>query len=90
MIKAIVFAALAACGINPTSSTADPPGEQPDAPPEEPIKPMDQHFCCQSVDPKNKTGDGCNTIAPTQIDACAEVLYCPGFWAKHDGKVHCE
>ena len=90
MIKAIVFAALTACGINPSPSTVEPPAKQPDAPSEEPIKPMDQHFCCQSVDPKNKTGDGCNTIAPTQIDQCAEVLYCPGFWAKHDGKVYCE
>ena len=71
MIKAIMLAALAACGVQPTPATnADPPAEQPDVPPESEIKPLDQHFCCQSVDHKSLSGDGCVTIGPNQIDAC--------------------
>lgn len=85
--KILLFAFIAACGGQTNSaSNPDEPGK---APPEQPVV-EDQHFCCQSVDPKTKTGDGCVTIAQTQIDRCAKVLYCPGFWAKDDGTVTCD
>lgn len=90
LTKIILFAVVAACGVPSIPATADPPAEQPDKlPPEEP-EVKDQHFCCQTVDQKNLTGDGCNTIAPTQIDACANVLYCEGNWSKKEGHVVCE
>jgi hypothetical protein len=66
-----------------------PDTEQSDGHNEETVL-EDQHFCCHSVDPKTKSGEGCNTIGPNQIDACAEVLVCPGFWAKHDRTIYCE
>jgi hypothetical protein len=71
------------------SNRANAPDQPDKLQPEEDIQ-EDQHFCCHSVDPKSKTGDGCVTIGANQIDTCGEVLYCPGFWAKHDGKVSCE
>jgi hypothetical protein len=88
--KTILFAVLAACGVQANGATSPDEPDEPDK-----LRPGDdiqeeQHFCCHSVDPKAKTGDGCVTIGPNQIDACGEVLYCPGFWAKHDGKVFCE
>ena len=91
MLRTIIIAVLAACGVSPTQATdADPPAEQPDAPPESEIKPLDQHFCCQSVDHKSLSGEGCVTIGPNQIDACSEVLYCEGNWTKSKGTVRCE
>jgi hypothetical protein len=90
--KPLLALILAACGLSstPTSATAEPPAEQPDdLDPTEPGHQEDQHFCCQSVDPKTKTGEGCETIGSGKIDLCAEVLYCSGDWAKHDGKVYC-
>jgi hypothetical protein len=52
--NAIVFAALAACGVSSTPATTEPPAEQPDEfEPTEPIvKPIESHWCCQSVDPQ--------------------------------------
>jgi hypothetical protein len=71
------------------SDRATAPDEPTDKqPPEDPQ--MDQHFCCQSVDPKTMSGEGCQTMGATQIDLCANVLYCEGNWAKQDGKVTCE
>jgi hypothetical protein len=92
MIKAIVFAALAACGVQPTPATADP-AEQPDEyePTEPAVKPIDSHWCCQSVDPKTKSGEGCNMFsgAIELVNACAQYLYCEGSVSKQDGKVTC-
>jgi hypothetical protein len=88
LIKPLILAVIAACSIPSTSATTEPPAEQPEKKPPE-MKPKDQHFCCQSVDPKTKTGEGCETIGSGKIDLCAEVLYCSGDWAKHDGKVYC-
>jgi hypothetical protein len=88
--KSLILAALAACGVpsNP-ATTEPPPTEQPDKqPPEE--KQKDQHFCCQSVDPKTMSGEGCFTIGKGQVDQCPELLYCAGSYAKHDGKVYCD
>jgi hypothetical protein len=75
---------------NVKAATEQPPPDDPDkVAPREDIQ-EDQHFCCQSVDPKAMTGNGCVIIGQSQIDQCAEVLYCAGSWAKHDGKVSCE
>jgi hypothetical protein len=67
------------------------PDEPDKAPPEEPEL-KEQHFCCQSVNHKTKSGDGCDPISGSleTIAACNKVLYCPGFWTKDDGKVTCE
>lgn len=83
--KTILFALLATCGVPSTPVTA--PDEK--QPPEEDAQ-EDQHFCCQSVDLKTMTGEGCQTMGAGQIDLCANVLYCSGNWAKADGKVACE
>jgi hypothetical protein len=88
--KPLLLAFLAACGVPfDTATIESPPVEQPDKqrPDDEQ---MDQHFCCQTVDPKNLTGDGCTTIEPGQINACSEVLYCEGNWTKHNDKVTCQ
>ena len=94
MIKAIVFAALAACGVQPTPATADPPAEQPgEFEPTEPVvKPTDSHWCCQSVDFKTMSGEGCNAFSGSieLINACAKYLYCEGNAVKDDGKVKCQ
>jgi hypothetical protein len=90
LTKPLLAIILTACGVSSTPATRDPPPtEQPDAPPEG-EKPMDQHFCCQSVDHKTMSGEGCQTMGAGQIDLCANVLYCEGNWAKEDGKVWCE
>jgi hypothetical protein len=88
VIKAIVFAALAACGVSPTPA-AEPPAEQPGEFEPGGVKPVDQHWCCASVDFKTLSGDGCWTIGAGQIDQCPKVLYCPGAWVKDEGKVQC-
>jgi hypothetical protein len=92
VLKAILFAALAACGVPSTPATTEPPPAQPDKkPPGEVVKPIEQHWCCQSVDHETKTGDGCDPISGSleTIAACNKVLYCSGDWTKSDGKVHC-
>lgn len=89
--KPIILAIITACSVPSTPATTEPPPtEQPDAPPDEP-EVKDQHWCCQSVDHKAKTGDGCSAISGSleTINACANVLYCPGFWTKEDGTVQC-
>jgi hypothetical protein len=91
--KSLLAFILAACGVSSTatSATAEPPAEQPDKLPPDEVKPVDQHWCCQSVDYKTKTGDGCDPISGSleTIAACNKVLYCSGDWTKDDGKVHC-
>jgi hypothetical protein len=91
MIKAIVFAALAACGVSPTPATAAPPAEHPDEFEPNEMKPKESHWCCQAVDPKTKSGDGCSAFSGSieVINQCAEYLHCPDGATKHDGKVTC-
>lgn len=74
-----------------TYSAATNPDEPDKLAPDEDA-PTDQHFCCVDVDLKNFTGDGCNAIsgALETINACANLLYCPGKYAKKDGHVVCE
>jgi hypothetical protein len=88
LTKPILLAFLVACGVNSSTATIESATEQHDKKP--PDERTDQHFCCQSVDPESKTGDDCIAIGPNQIDACANVLTCPGSWAKQDGKVVCK
>jgi hypothetical protein len=91
--KALLALILAACGVPSTPTTSEPPAEEPDKkPPNGEVKPIDQHWCCDSVDHKNKSGDGCDPISGSleTIAACSEVLYCPGFWTKSKGTVRCE
>jgi hypothetical protein len=90
LTKPLLLALLAACGAPSNTATIEsPPVEEPDKQPPDDDQ-MDQHFCCQAVDQKNLSGDGCQTIAPTQIDVCNKVLYCEGNWSKDDGHVKCE
>lgn len=90
MLRPLLLALLAACGV--PSATATALDEQPLAPPETEEPPEDQHFCCRSVDPKTLTGDGCTAISGSleTINACNNVLFCPGAWTKQDGVVTCE
>jgi hypothetical protein len=90
LIKPLILAVIAACGVPSTSATTDPPAEQPDKKPPD-AKPKDSHWCCQSVDPKAKSGEGCTAMSGSLelINACAEYLYCSGDAAKHDGKTYC-
>ena len=87
LTKTILFAVLAACGVPSTPAIA--PDEPDKLPPEEP-EVKDQHFCCQSVDPKTFTGEGCQLITEQQVALCNKILYCEGNWVKDDGKVTCE
>jgi hypothetical protein len=86
LTKHILFALLAACGIQPTPATA--PDEPDQQPPDETQE--DQHFCCQSVDHKTFSGDGCSLITELQVALCNKVLYCEGNWVKDDSKVWCQ
>jgi hypothetical protein len=92
LTKPLLAIILTTCGVSSTPAAADPPAEQPDEyePTEPAVKPMDQHFCWQSVDPKTMSGEGCLTIGKGQVDQCPELLYCAGSYAKHDGKVYCD
>jgi hypothetical protein len=92
LIKPVILALLAVCGVNPNPATTDPPpSEQPDKKPPEDVQ-KDQHFCCFDVDPKAMTGDGCTAIsgALETINACQNLLYCEGNYTKKDGTVTCE
>lgn len=88
--KPLLIALLAACGVNSSGATAEPPGgEQPVAPPDQPPQEEGQHFCCESVDAEAGKGNGCVTIGKEHIALCNNILYCGVSWAKEDGKVTC-
>jgi hypothetical protein len=86
MPKAILLALLAACGAHTNSATA--PDEQPIEPPEQDLK-ENVYFCCNNVDHKTKTGDGCVTVGEKEIDRCSTVLVCSDGLTKKDGVVTC-
>ena len=92
LTKPLLLTILAACGAHHNIKSAESPTEEPDErqPPDTPQE--DQHFCCTDVDPAKFTGDGCVAIsgALETINACNNVLYCPGKWTKKDGNVTCE
>jgi predicted small lipoprotein YifL len=77
--KIILFAVIAACGVEQPPEFAPP-----DEPPQE-----DQHFCCGSVDPKTWTGDDCSLLSKEHLVLCNTILYCPGKWTKEHGHVTC-
>jgi hypothetical protein len=92
MIKAIVFAALAACGVQPTPAV-EPPDEPNEYEPTEPaVKPIESHWCCKSVDPKTMSGQDCTAFSGSIeiINTCAQYLHCSGGATKKDGNVQCE
>jgi hypothetical protein len=101
LTKTILIAVLAAaCGTpsSPATPADEPLGgdilssasapedkELPDeTPPEE-----GQHFCCQSVNLDKRSGEGCLSIGPGQIDTCSELLYCAGDYGKSGGTTKC-
>jgi hypothetical protein len=88
--KPIILSIIAACGLAAGGASTDPPAEQPDKKPPGQVE-EGQHFCCQSVDEKTFSGEGCVPISgEAQIAVCNKVLYCNGNWIKNDGKVTCE
>lgn len=53
-------------------------------------RPIEQHFCCTSVDTSGKgSGEGCTAVGPELINACDNVLYCSGNWAKKKDTTEC-
>jgi hypothetical protein len=84
--KLVRLAVLAACGVQAKQATA--PGEPDDRPPGDAVE-EGQHFCCDSVDLKSKSGEGCVTLAAGQIDLCPDVLYCSGDWGKTGNTTKC-
>lgn len=88
LTKPLLAVILAACGVNSTEAT-EPPTEQPDGQPPAPPVEEGQYFCCDSVDLKTKSGEGCVTLAAGQIDLCPDVLYCSGDWGKTNNKTQC-
>jgi hypothetical protein len=82
--KPLLAILLAACGVNSSGVTTEPPDKKP---PDETVK-ENVYFCCHDVDPKTETGEGCVTIGEKQIDSCSTVLACETF-TKKDGKVTC-
>jgi hypothetical protein len=93
--KPFILALIAACGVTAGAAsnpaTTEPPPEQPDVKPPENVQ-KDQHFCCQSVDLKSMSGDGCTAISDSLelINACGYLLYCEGNYGKENGHVQCE
>jgi hypothetical protein len=84
LTKPLLAIILAACGINSSPATADPPGEIQPPPIED-----GQHFCCEKF--TSDGGNGCVTIGPSHIALCDKVLYCGGSYQyeKDGGKVRC-
>lgn len=82
--KPLLAIILAACGVNSSPAT-----EQPDKkPPDETVR-DNVYFCCQGVDLKTASGNGCLTIGEKEIDRCDTVLACADGFVKVDGKVTC-
>jgi hypothetical protein len=93
--KALLFTILGACGVasgaasDPEPTLSPSELERPDGHNEETVL-EDQHFCCESVDTKNMSGEGCNAIGKESINSCPSVLYCPNRWGKDNGNVACD
>jgi hypothetical protein len=82
LTKPLLLTILAACSVH-----SEPPDEQPIAPPDQ----KDHvYFCCQDVDPKTFSGEGCLTIGEKEVDRCSTVLACSGNFTKKDGVVTCD
>jgi hypothetical protein len=94
--KPLILAIIAACGV--TAGAASSPATAEPPPPEQPgdfeppaVKPKESHWCCQDVDHKTKSGEGCTAMSGSLelINACAEYLYCSGDVAKDNGRTYC-
>lgn len=82
LTKAVLTIAILAACVAPSNPPDD--GYQPNQ-----TVLMDQHFCCNKVDPKTLSGEGCTAIGPEHINTCSKVLFCPEGWTKNDGDVSC-
>jgi hypothetical protein len=89
VIKPLIIAFLAACGVNSNLAPTEQSAEQPDVQPPDDINKDNVYFCCHDVDAKTKSGDGCVTIGEKEIDRCDTVLFCADGGTKKDGKVTC-
>jgi hypothetical protein len=91
VIKPLLIAFLAACGVTSDPATAEPPPEQPVEPPDTDGLEDGHNFCCQEIDPDPEvfSGDGCVEIAEVHVALCNKLLYCPDKYKKVDGTVTC-
>jgi hypothetical protein len=87
LAKPLLIALLAACGVNSSPATTEPP-EQPIEPPDDGLE-DGQHFCCEKF--TTDGGDGCVTIGEAHVALCDKVLYCGGSYQyeKTGGSVKC-
>ncbi|KIG18904.1 hypothetical protein DB30_07240 [Enhygromyxa salina] len=91
LTKTILFAILAAtCGVTPAhaeniqSAAPDEPDIRPPG-----DDPKEQLFCCETVDPKTASGEGCKILPKEHILLCQTILACGDVWTLHDGKAAC-
>ncbi|PRP97295.1 hypothetical protein [Enhygromyxa salina] len=86
--KAILFTILAAaCGVQSSPAPSAAPEEPDIRPPEDDQD--DQLFCCETVDLKAMTGEGCKFLPKEQILLCQTILACGDVWALDNGKAAC-
>ena len=84
MMKTLILTLVTACsGVTTNMSPGDVDRDI------DPGPPADQHFCCNKVN-DDWTGEGCTAVSKEHINACQNVLYCPGAWRKVDNKVTCD
>jgi hypothetical protein len=89
IIGSVLAAFLATCGVDPDQPDQPDQPDRPDlVPPNSGEDPL-EYFCCMSIDLEKDTGEGCVTIAQTQVDACSEVLTCEKF-SKSKGTTYCK
>jgi hypothetical protein len=81
--KAIVLMLVGARGVGVGAASS------PEAAPPEELEKDHVFFCCQDVDEKHATGEGCITIGEKQIDQCSTVLACADNLTKKNGTVVC-
>jgi len=89
MLKPLLLTLLAACGVEPP--TESPATASPDLTIEAPEdEPPEQLFCCQSVNPRTWSGDGCAMVATEHVALCGTaILFCHASWTLSDGTATC-
>jgi hypothetical protein len=85
LTKALLFTILGACGV--AAGAASNPDDL--APPREPPQERETHWCCDSINAQQASGEGCEEIIITAVAGCAKVLHCTGKYTYDDGKVTC-
>jgi hypothetical protein len=91
LTKPLLLVILAVCAA-PSGAAADPnPVSSPNekAPPVEPHQQRETHWCCDSVNSKEGSGEGCDEIHVTHVVLCEKVLHCSSDYTYDDGKVTC-